>query len=128
MLADPGYERMGAGVELTIVEMREDIAPDMPAQLRTLLVPRLREKGVRAITAATVKEITEEEVVIDRSGREEAIGRFDHIITACGTSAVDDLSSSIRDEVPEVYVIGDAKEPRHALDAIAEGTEVARAI
>jgi len=30
--------------------------------------------------------------------------------------------------VPEVYVIGDAKQPREALEAIAEAAEIARQI
>ena len=52
----------------------------------------------------------------------------DHIIIACGTRSLYELSDEIRDRVPEVFVIGDAKEPRSALEAIAEGAEVARAI
>lgn len=128
LLADLGDERSGTGVEVTIVEMLEDIALDMPAQYRVLLMPRLREKGVRIITLATVKEITEDEVVITKDGREEAIAGSDHIILACGTISVDNLSNKIQGKVPEVYVIGDAKQPRHALDAVAEGREVARTI
>ena len=45
-----------------------------------------------------------------------------------GVQSVDDLSGSIGGSVAEVHVIGDAKEPRKALEAIAEGAEVARAI
>jgi NAD(H)-dependent 7beta-hydroxy-3-oxo-delta4-cholenoic acid oxidoreductase len=128
LLADRGDERSGAGVEVTIVDMLEDISPDMPALPRMLLMPRLREKGVRAITSAVVKEITEDEVLIEKGGQPEALGRFDHIVTACGTKSVDHLSGEIQDPHPEVYVIGDAKQPRTALEAIAEAAEVARAI
>ncbi len=53
---------------------------------------------------------------------------MDHIVLACGARAVEDLSDKIRDKVPEVHVIGDAKQPRRALEAIAEGAEVGRAI
>jgi NADPH-dependent 2,4-dienoyl-CoA reductase/sulfur reductase-like enzyme len=127
-LADPGHERSDAGVEVTVVEMLDDILLDMPAQRRMLLMPELEEKPVRIITSATVKEITEAGVVITKDGEEAALEGFDHIITACGTEAVDDLSEKIRDTVPEVHVIGDAKQPRHALYAIAEGAEVGRAI
>jgi hypothetical protein len=34
----------------------------------------------------------------------------------------------IKDKVPEMYVIGDAVKPRKALEAIAEGSEIARKI
>lgn len=127
-LADRGDERSGAGVEVTIVDMLEDISPEMPALPRMLLMPRLREKGVRAITSAVVKEITEEGVVIDKGGQREALGPFDHIVIACGTRSADHLSGEIGDPQPEVHVIGDAKQPRTALEAIAEAAEVARAI
>lgn len=128
MLAYRGDEQGAAGVEVTVLEVLEDIALDMPATSRMLLLPRLREKGVRMITSATVKEITPDGVVITRDGREERIGGFDHIVIACGSRSLDELSNKIRDRVPEVFVIGDAQEPRSALEAIAEGAEVARAI
>ena len=37
------------------------------------------------------------------------------------------LGRELEGKVAELYVIGDAKQPRDALDAIAEGAEVARA-
>jgi len=45
-----------------------------------------------------------------------------------GTQSVDELSKKIKGRVAEVYVIGDAKEPRKALEAIAEGAEIGRRI
>jgi hypothetical protein len=35
------------------------------------------------------------------------------------------LSHNLKSEVPELYVIGDAKGPRTALEAIAEALEIA---
>ncbi len=128
MLADPGYNQTTGSAPVTVVEMLDDIALDVIPQTRMLLVPRLKEKGVRAITSATVKEVLEDGVVIVRDGQEETIGGMDFIVLACGAQSVDGLSDRIRDKVPEVYVIGDAKEPRKALDAIAEAAEIARQI
>lgn len=128
MLADPGYNQTTGGTLVTIVEMLPDIALDVIPQSRMLLIPRLREKGVKVVTLATVKEVLEDGVVVTRDGQEETIGGMDHIILACGAKSVDELSDKIKDKVPEVYVIGDAKEPRKALEAIAEGAEVGRKI
>ena len=119
---------MNAGNAITIVEMLDDIAIDEVPSAKMLLVARLREKGVRTITSAKVKEITEDSVVITRGGKEETLGGLSHIVLSCGTEPVDDLSSKIKGTVPEVYVIGDAKEARSALEAIAEGAEIARKI
>jgi hypothetical protein len=57
-------------------------------------------------------------------GTEETIRNVDRIVLALGVKAIHDLSARIKDMVDEVYVIGDAKEPRKALQAIAEGRDV----
>lgn len=127
-LANPGYDQTAGSLEVTIVEMLRDIGLDIIPQTRMLLIPRLKEKGVKVITSATVKEILEDGVVFSREGREETIRGMDYILLACGASSVDVLSEKIKPIVPEVYVIGDAKKPRKALEAIAEAAEIARKI
>jgi NAD(H)-dependent 7beta-hydroxy-3-oxo-delta4-cholenoic acid oxidoreductase len=128
MLADPGYNQTTGSVPVTIIEMLADIGLDIIPQTRMLLLPKMREKGVTAITSATVKEIIEDGVIIIKEGKEETIHGIDFIILTCGTESVDELSAQIKDTVPEVYVIGDAKAPRKALEAIAEAAEIARKI
>jgi 2,4-dienoyl-CoA reductase (NADPH2) len=108
--------------------MLENVAMDIAVEERMLLLQRLRAKEVRIITSAQVKEILDDGVVIVRHGQEEAIQGMDRVILAMGTQSVDELSQRIRDEVAEVYVIGDAKEPRKALEAIHEGAEISRKI
>lgn len=128
LLADLGDGSAGSVTAVTIIEMLPDIAMDEVEISRMLLIPRLREKGVKWLASATVKQITEDGAIITRDGKEETIEGIDHIIIACGTKSVDTLSKSIEGVVPEVYVIGDAKQPRLALEAIAEGAEVGRKI
>jgi len=128
LLANLGDNQIQRATPVTIVEMLPDIGLDILSQPRMLLIPRLREKGVRAITSATVKEVIEDGVVIVKDGQEEAIRGMDYIILAVGAKSLDELSESIENKVVEVYVIGDAKEPRKALEAIAEGAEVGRKI
>ena len=38
------------------------------------------------------------------------------------------LASQLKGKVAEVYVIGDASEPRMVVEAVAEGSEIARKI
>lgn len=128
LLADPGYNQPGSRLGVTIVEMLEDIGLDMTREDRPAILSRLRDKEVKIITSATVKEFLEDGVVIVKDGQEEAIRGADSVILAMGTRSVDVLSDKIKDKVAEVYVIGDAKEPRKALEAIAEGAEVGRNI
>ena len=63
-----------------------------------------------------------------REGQEEAIRGMDYVILAVGAQSLEELSENIENTVAEIYVIGDAKDPRKALEAIAEGAEVGRKI
>jgi len=127
-IAGPGDNQLDAENAVTIVEMLPEVARDEPPGPRMLLLQRLRERGVRIITSATVKAITDDGVVVMKDGREASIGGMEHIILACGTRSVDHLREDLEGTVPEIHVIGDAKRPRRALEAIAEGAAVGRAI
>jgi 2,4-dienoyl-CoA reductase-like NADH-dependent reductase (Old Yellow Enzyme family)/thioredoxin reductase len=131
-LANPGDNPVMGCTNVTIVEMLEDVGLDMAGESRTLLMQRLRENGVKIVTSARVKEVLEDGVVAIKDGQdgqqETTILGMDHIVLAMGARPVDQLSKKIRDKVAEVYVIGDAKEPRKALEAIAEGAEAGRKI
>jgi len=127
-IAGHGDNPLDAESAVTIVEMLPGIALDAVPATRMLLLQRLRERGVRSITSATVKEIGDAGVVIEKDGREETIRGIDHIVLACGTEPADRLSDAIRDLVPEVHVIGQARRECRALEAIAEGMQVGRAI
>jgi len=113
---------------VTIIEALSGVAEDEVPGARMLLRQRLRDKGVTIITDATVREITDDGAVIEKNGEQQEVTGMDHIVLACGARAVENLSDKIRDKVPEVHVIGDAKQPRRALEAIAEGAEVGRAV
>jgi len=127
-IAGHGDNPLDTDNNVTIVEMLPDIAQDEPPGPKMMLKQRLRDKGVTVLTSATVKEITDDGAVITRNGRDETIGGMDHIVLACGTRSVDTLSDKLREQVPEVHVIGDARSPRRVLEAIAEGMEVGRSI
>ena len=79
-------------------------------------------------SGAKVKEILDDGVVFTRNGKEESMRGVSSVILAMGAKSVDDLSKAIKGKVAEVYVIGDAKEPRKAIDAIHEAAEIARKI
>lgn len=128
LIANPGYDQTGSVVPVTIIEMLTDIGLDVIPQTRMLLIPRLKDKGVQVITGATVKEILEDGVVYRKDDKDEQIRGVDFIILACGACSVDEISDKIKGKIAEVYVIGDAKQPRKALEAIAEAADLARAI
>ena len=127
-LAETGDNPAVGRTAVTIVEMLGDVALDMPSEVKHLLMQRLHAKGVNIITSATVMEILDDGVIFTRDGQEESVRNVDAIVLALGASPVDSLSEKIKGKVAEVYVIGDAKEPRKILEATAEGAEVGRKI
>jgi NADPH-dependent 2,4-dienoyl-CoA reductase/sulfur reductase-like enzyme len=142
-LAHPGHNPIIGRTHITIIEMLKEVGLDMVPEGRTLLMERLHDNGVRILTCRKVREILQDGVVVvntivetkpDRTvayregETEEAIRGMKTIILAMGAKSVDVLSAQLKDKVPEVYVIGDAKKPRKALEAIAEAAEVARKI
>ena len=128
LLADPGYNQVTGRTSVTILEMLRDIALDMMPEPRYLLLERLRAKEVKVITSAKVKEILDDGVVFDKEGEETTINSKGIVVLAMGATPVNDLAERIKGKVAEVYVVGDAKKPRKALEAIGEGAGVARLI
>ncbi len=128
-LANPGDHPLLGPNNVTVLEMLETVGMDLAADMRTLLMKSLRENGVRILTSATVKEVLEDGVVVSmKDGTKETLRGMDRIILAMGAKSVDVLSDKIKDKVAEVYVVGDAKQPRKALEAIAEGSAAGRKI
>ena len=116
------------GLKVTLVEMQDEIAAGMFTEARKVLMHLFEEKQVTVLTDATVKELLPDGALVERQGREDEIRGMDTVILATGTEPVNDLAEALRSVVDEVHVIGDASEPRQALDAIAEGAEVGRRI
>ena len=118
------------GKKVTIVEMQPEIGmlTGIPAIVTLLLLPRLFSNGVEIRTHATVKKIVEAGVVIEVGGKEEIITSIDQVVVATGAKSVNELAARLKGKVPEIYVIGDAKEARSALEATHEGARAARMI
>jgi 2,4-dienoyl-CoA reductase-like NADH-dependent reductase (Old Yellow Enzyme family)/thioredoxin reductase len=125
-LAETGDNPTMPKTEVTVVEMQEHAGADMFTESRELLFQELRRKGVKIITSAAAREVCADGAVLEHSGGEIRLTGMDHVILAVGSDPVDELSEAVSGA--EVHVIGDAREPRHALEAIREGFEVGRTI
>jgi len=113
--------------KVTVVEMLKKLGQDIGTSTRWTILQDLSRLGVRTIPRATAKEITAEGVIIEREGKEEFI-RGDTVVIATGARPANALYELLKDRGREVYLIGDAKSPRRALEAVAEGLSVAREI
>jgi 2,4-dienoyl-CoA reductase (NADPH2) len=112
---------------ITVLEMLKRVGQDIGRSTRWAILQDLARLGVRTLNKAMAKEITERGVVIEREGREELIPG-DTVVLATGANPVNSLYDQIKNQVREIHMIGDAKSPRKALEAVAEGLEVGRTI
>jgi len=124
LLAAPGFQP----AEVLVVEKREEPALDMWHEARVLLLQRLEARGVRFLTGARLREITPDGAVVERAGQPEHLKGFDWIVLALGARPRDSLSAAARELGIEARAVGDAREPRRALEAIAEGFEAGREV
>jgi 2,4-dienoyl-CoA reductase (NADPH2) len=105
--------------EVCVVEMTRKVAQDIGTSTRWTVMAELKRLGVKLATGAKAIEVTEAGLKIQKEDGEELLPA-DSIVMATGSKSENRLAS-IKDLAPELYVIGDAKKPRNALDAIKEG-------
>jgi 2-enoate reductase len=119
-----------AGKKVTIVEVMDALlsigGPLCPANY-DMLVDLLRFHEVEVRTAARAIRATGHGLVIAKDGREEEISA-DSVIIAVGYDANRDLYNEILREVPELYLLGDARRVSNIMYAVWDAFEVARNI
>jgi NAD(H)-dependent 7beta-hydroxy-3-oxo-delta4-cholenoic acid oxidoreductase len=117
-----------ASTTVTLLEAREAVGLEMFSEARTLLLERLRTRGVTILTSTEIEGLGPEGVVVRDSGGRRTLAGFDAVVLALGARPLDRLSATARELGLEVHVIGDARQPRQALEAIAEGFAAGQAI
>lgn len=131
---DTLWELSTKGIKkVTIIEMLPRLAADIGMSTRWVGLQMLRRYGVKAKTSTKVKEITSEGVIVepDFTGRQNGMTELiscDTVVLAVGTQSNNTLEAELRNITAKTIVIGDAKTPRKAYEAIHEGFDSAREI
>lgn len=117
------------GCSVTVVEALPDVGSDLGSLRKICVSQSLQEYGIQTVTGAKCIRILPDGLIVDKNGTEEKISS-DHVIVAVGAKSRD--SRTLEDACNKLripyYIIGDAKKPRRALDAIAEASITAREI
>ncbi len=116
------------GKQVTIVEMLPKIAGDLGKTRRKFSLDGLKAAGVRVMTETTCKEIRPKSVVLEHSDQQEELVDMDAVVIAVGLRSDDSLIDHLKKSGRSYHVIGDARKPAKALDAIWEAAELARKI
>jgi len=80
------------------------------------------------MTEVNYEEITDKGLTITTKDGKRQTLEADSIIPVMPWAPNSGLAKSLEGKVPQVYAIGDCKEPRLILDAVGEGFRVARDI
>jgi 2,4-dienoyl-CoA reductase-like NADH-dependent reductase (Old Yellow Enzyme family)/NADPH-dependent 2,4-dienoyl-CoA reductase/sulfur reductase-like enzyme len=118
----------GLQKDVTIVERKEDVALDLPSNIKRFLRRRLDQQGVHIRAGNRVLAINKDDVVVESINGIETLAGFDCIIAALGFKSNDSLVKQSRNKVDQVIVIGDAAEPREITDALSDALDAAQAI
>lgn len=111
------------GKQITIVEMLPDVGADMDILAKTLLLGRLRKRKVTILTGTKVTRFSNKEIYAQQDDHEIHFP-IETVIMSVGVRPNRELADALKQNEFEVVVIGDAAQPRKALEAIWEGFNV----
>ncbi|MFQ6099588.1 MAG: FAD-dependent oxidoreductase, partial [Armatimonadota bacterium] len=95
------------------------------SSVRKILLDRLSAAGVTIVAGAEVVEVRAGSVIVVQQEEAREFAGFDALVMATGLRANDGLAEELEGRVSELHVIGDAREPRTALNAVHEGAQAA---
>ena len=112
------------GYDVTIVTAGREIAKEAPVVVRDLMLDRLLQRGVKMLTDTRIIGIAKDKVlIVEPGGSEELPGELqaDTVVASTGAKPNDSLADELRKVVKQVFVVGDAVEPRDVTYAMLEG-------
>lgn len=116
------------GRRVTVLELTGAWGGGMPPDARWHIARAFGHLPVTVLTGARVTAIEPGLVRLEGDGAPRAIEGVDTVVLAAGARPSRGLADELRAAGVAVELVGDAVRPRSALEAIAEGSRVARAI
>jgi 2,4-dienoyl-CoA reductase (NADPH2) len=113
--------------KVTVVEMIGKLGQDIGTSTRWTILQDVNRMGIKTLTRTRAREITREGIIAERDGKDLFL-KGDTVVIAAGSRSDNRLYEELQGSVAEVHVMGDAKSPRKALEAVAEGFEAGRSI
>lgn len=116
-----------AGHSVKVIEMKPDAGADLGSLRKITVMQKMQRLGVEIITNASCVSVNDEGIVT-KQAEDSVTVACDCIVVAVGSLAADSsalVSACEKNNIP-YSIIGDAKQARRALNAIADGFETAR--
>ncbi len=121
---EEAFEKWRYGKKVTVLDMLPKMGTNIGQTTRWTILKELAWRGIEMIPNATVEKITENEVIY-KVGNETKSIPCDTVVIATGAKANNKLYEELKGKIKELRIIGDAKRPRKAIEALAEGFKAA---
>jgi 2,4-dienoyl-CoA reductase (NADPH2) len=116
------------GRQVSVLEMGEQIAPEVGMKRRSEHMERLDRARVPLNTGVTVDRITERGVVVRRRHGSELLIPADSVILAGEVEPSTEFHDALQGRVPELYAVGDCTGLGLIQKAVLEGARAGSAI
>jgi pyruvate/2-oxoglutarate dehydrogenase complex dihydrolipoamide dehydrogenase (E3) component len=108
------------GKTVRLIEMRDEVAPDVEPRTKILLLQRLVQLGIDITTGCKLKSIGSGDVIAEVEGRDLKIPA-DTVVLAVGCRANTELEIRLKKKGIKVYAIGDCRDPANIKAAVHQG-------
>ncbi|MGA2681674.1 MAG: FAD-dependent oxidoreductase [Candidatus Bathyarchaeia archaeon] len=114
---------------VTVIEMLGEVGIDLGMYRKLAVMEHVKEAGIKTLVNTKCIEFQKDAVIAECKDEQQRI-LSDSVVVAVGSTSRDyaALKTYCEQKGIPYSVIGDAKKPRKAIDAIAEAAEVARKI
>jgi len=117
------------GKRVTIVEMMEDIIPDVFEANKEHLLKLIAENCVSVLKDTSLCRVTDEgAILVNKRRRYEAMLKADTVVLAVGLKPDNELYKALKGEVPELHAVGDCKKSLKIMDAVKSAFNTSRLI
>lgn len=113
---------------VSVVEMMDKLGSNFDPGTKWPVIKQMERLGVRSFTSSKITKLNKQSVVISSDDGETIELPADTVIVAVGSTSVNDLVADLDGDVPELYVIGDAKKVGKILDISNDLAEMCDAI
>jgi 2-enoate reductase len=118
------------GKKVTVVEKLDDllIGRPIPWMNRVMLLDLLKFHEVDMMTSFSLLEVTDKGAVLNHKDSRRETLPTDTVIIAVGLESEQGIYRSLRGNLTNLYLIGDAREAKNIMNAVWDAYEVARTI
>ena len=114
--------------KVTVIEMGNEIGKGIGISTRWGIRKRMKQMGIEIKTNTKALSLTDQSVIVELADGTTEELLADGVVVATGLLPNEDIIAEIEGEIPEIYVIGDAKKPDSIEACIREAVELGRKI